>query len=189
MTRRPGPRLGKRDLSGWTHTGGSGCSGREVSPLAGGGVDWSRPRCEPDNRLHVQLGRAAAVFVPLLAGLPVFWFGLVLNQRLIRSGFPAWVASQDWHAVWHYLLWGAGLAAATVLGGYLSRVLFAPAPGSARVEVTVASSRPPGPAQPYPAGQLVYRRFNSPALLQPHGDVPAPLAALPSPDDQGQWSA
>ena len=177
-------RLGRRDLSGWLVTGGSGCSGRDVPPLAGGGVDWSRPRCEPDNRLHVRLGRALVVFGPLLAALPVVWLGLVANQRLMRSGFPAWAAAQDWHTVGHYALWAVGLAGATALGGYLSQVLFAGPAGPGRVQVTVASPEMPQTAVSYPGGQLVFRRFDSPALLPPSHDAPA----LPS-ADQGRWSA
>ncbi len=53
----------------------------------------------------------------------------------------------------------------------------------------MASSRPLGASQPYPVGQLVFRQFDSPALLTPRHDVPAPLGALPSAEQQGRWSA
>ena len=188
MTRR----LGRRDLSGWTVTGGSGCSGREARRLPGGGVDWSRPRCEPDNRLHVRAGRLLGVVGPLLAALPVMWFGLVLQQRLQTSRFAAWVFGLDWTVIAHRALWVLALAAAALLGGYLARVW--PTPSRRRlpapVDVTVTTPTP----GPYPVGQVLYRRFDSPVMLPtgtpsvPAGE-PAAIASGRTIQGQGRWSA
>jgi hypothetical protein len=181
MTRRPSA----RDLSGWTVTGGPGRRGRAVPPLPGGGVDWSRPRCEPDNRPHVVLGRLLAVLGPLLAALPALWFGLPLSQHLgIRAA--------DWllgHGLSVWLLVAAPVGLLLVLAGTVGMVRSdRPARARARVAVTTMPLQVPSPVS-YPAGQLVFRAFDSPAMRPaPVQAGPAPMA-LPTQVQDGRWSA
>jgi hypothetical protein len=175
-----------RDLSGWTVTGGPGSRGRAVPPLPGGGVDWSRPRCEPDNRPHVVLGRLLAVAVPLLAALPAMWFGLPLSERLgIRAA--------DWltgHGLSAWLLVTGPVGLLLVLAGVTGlvrsgRPFPARAASSARVRVDVtATQAPESSSGMYPAGQLVFRVFDSPALQ------PASVEPTQGPTVlEGRWSA
>jgi hypothetical protein len=169
-------------VAGWTVIGGPGARGREARPLPGGGVDWSRPRCEPDNRPHVVLGRLLAVAAPLLAALPAMWFGLPLSERLgIRAA--------DW-------LTGHGLSAWLLLTGPVGLLLTLAATvglirsgGPARTRTTTAArvrvhvtSVPP--SMSYPAGQLVFRVVGSPAL-QPTSVEPTQGPTVL----EGRWSA
>ena len=171
---------------GWTVTGGPGSRGRQLPPLPGGGVDWSRPACEPDNRPHLLVGRALAVFTPILAVGPVLWFAIpVMDRFWVRVG--AWLAVHDVN-VSMVLAGVAGtiLAGCGVVG--LVRSCGSAAPRSAtadsgrvRVDVTTV----PPPVVPYPVGQLVYRVFDSPAMLGAPAQPPQGRALPP----QGRWSA
>ena len=154
---------------GWTVTGGPGSRGRQLPPLPGGGVDWSRPACEPDNRPHLLVGRALAVFTPILAVGPVLWFAIpVMDRFWVRVG--AWLAVHDVNV--SMVLTGV---AGTILAGCgvvgLVRSCGSAAPRSAtadsgrvRVDITTVTTVPP-PAVTYPVGQLVFRVFDSPAML------------------------
>jgi hypothetical protein len=145
-------------------------------------VDWARPRCGPDNRPLVVLGRLLAVALPLLAALPALWFGLPLSQRLgIRAA--------DWltgHGLSAWLLVTGPIGLLLVLAGVTGlvrsgRPFPARATASARVRVDVAATQAPAG---YPAGQLVFRVFDSPAL-QPASVEPAQGPAVL----EGRWSA
>ena len=182
---------------GWTVTGDSRSRGRQLPPLPGGGIDWFRPRCEPDNRPHVIAGRALAVSTPILAVLPVLWFGIpVTNRFSIWVG--AWLAAHPVNASMVLAaVAGAVLAGCGVVGLVRSCGSASPRPATAasgRVRVDVTTVIPPPPAVPYPVGQLVFRVFDSPAMLgaaTPPGDTtqlaqaPPRGRALP----QGRWSA
>lgn len=153
-------------LTGWTRTGGRGSRGRVVAPLPGGDIDWARPRCEPDNGLRAVLGRLAPFIAFQVIGLPtataLLW---VSNLPGYRAGYisvaeampgPFILGSLQLVALavgfaalltWRFKVWLERRDLATV---------------EVRVAVT-ASPLDPG----IPCGQLVYRRFDSPALTEP----------------------
>jgi hypothetical protein len=180
---------------GWTVTGGPGSRGRQVPPLPGGGIDWSRPRCEPDNRPHVVAGRALAVFGPILAVLPVLWFAIPMTDRL-SARLAARLAEHDVNMPMLLAAAAGTILAICAVAGLVRSCGSAPpraaTAGSGRVQVDVTAVQPP--VGWYPAGQLVYRVFDSPAML-PAATEPADTTqpggtgrqgrALP----QGRWSA
>jgi hypothetical protein len=154
--------------------------------MPGGGVDWSRPRCEPDNRPVVVLGRLFAVAVPLLGALPALWFGLPLSCRVgVRAA--DWLTERGLNA-WLLLSAPVGLllASAGVVGLARSgRPVWARAIASARVPVDVTATQAP---VAYPLGQLVFRAFDSPAMRP--AASPALVEPVPVPAAlEGRWSA
>ena len=151
-----------------------------------GSPDWLRPAHEPDNSIRAMAGRLAAV-----AALNLF--------AIAGSGASVWLTLQPWFldltAGFLLSLPGPGLVwqsvqalavllvvpAALVWAGRRLRTLLRERRAglsSPRVAVEVlAGSTDPA----IPAGQLVYRRFDSPALAGP--------ASLPDLPEIGQVEA
>ena len=156
-----------RRLAGWTHTGGMGCRGRETPRMPDGSPEWSRPAHEPDNSLCAVAGRLLLVGT-LYAGMAaLFSAGFWVSRQPRFADASAWlILSMPGPGTY----WQAGealaaIAAAVVAGIAATRwVRSRPVRTAAGVRIEVL---PSVPDPTIPAGQLVYRRFDSPALAQP----------------------
>ena len=182
-----------RDLRSWTRTGGRAARGRETEPLADGSPDWSRPRCAPDNGPRAVAGRLAPIVLPLAGAVPVIWFGLH-GVRWVSTTIAARTAAweqPDWQiyaqsaaggalvvaVAGTWLAWRAGVLAAlrAHLATRHTTTADRPAPAPSPLPVSNPASRTPLAHAHHgriewggeiPAGQLVYRRYDSTVLAQ-----------------------
>lgn len=176
----------RRQLDGFTRTGSRQSRGQEVPALPGGGIDWSRPRCEPDNSLRAILGRLAPFLLIQIVGLPIALGGLwAVNQEPVTRATGALIEAMPGGVV-------AGALQLSVLFvlGLLAIAFGVPAwtrslrgPAGARVEVAVHSMSGPLDAG-IARGQLVFRRYDSPALTPA---AATPPALPPGVDDDTLW--